>query len=258
MEKEKIKSEDNDKKIERYIKIFFIIGFILILFNQFQLMSIQNSNNNLQTIGATSVAIVEASEVIPKGTPEIYGKELGVNYNDVSPNNPALADKTIAVLGNLDRTIILEGINLDRYITITSQISCEYCCGAESIIVRKEDVNNLNKKIEEAINDGKITREQADKYRTTAGNAACGCAHSYAMRGLAKYLVSEHGNEFTNEEVLEELGKWKTLFFPSQMSSKAQALKQAGIEFNYINLASNKYRGIETSSSPSSGMVGGC
>ena len=65
------------------------------------------------------------------------------------------------------------------------------------------------------------------------------------MRGLAKYLLDRHANEFTNDEILEELGKWKVLFFPGIMQNKANVLKQKGIEFNYINLASNKYRGIE-------------
>ena len=60
-------------------------------------------------------------------------------------------------------------------------------------------------------------------------------------------------------KILEELGKWKTLFFPSQMTNKAKALQLSGIEFNYINLGSNKYRGIEaTVSGGDSGMVGGC
>ena len=41
------------------------------------------------------------------------------------------------------------------------------------------------------------------------------------------------------------------------MTQKAGVLKQKGIEFNYINLASNKYRGIEKGATGGS-MVGGC
>jgi len=116
-------------------------------------------------------------------------------------------------MSQFDRSINLQGEDLQRYIAVTSQISCEYCCGAESIIFDN-------------------------------GQAACGCAHSQAMRGLAKYVIKNHPTEFTNDEVLEELGKWKTLFFPGVMAQKAAVLKEKGIELNYINLASNKYRGI--------------
>ncbi len=177
---------------------------------------------------AIGIGVVSASEIIPPGVPAIYGKELGVNFDEVSPDNPQGANANIAVLSNLDKTIILTGSDLQRYIDIASQISCEYCCGAESIIFSN-------------------------------GQAACGCAHSYAMRGLAKYLIKEHGSEYTDDEILSELGKWKVLFFPDIHESKAAALKEKGIEINYINLASNKYRGIENGqSSGGSSMVGGC
>ncbi|MBI2100990.1 hypothetical protein HYT53_00070 [Candidatus Woesearchaeota archaeon] len=129
-------------------------------------------------------------DVIPKGMPAIYGKELGVSYDDVSPSNQQKA------------------------VAVASQISCEYCCGVDSII----------------FSDGK---------------AACGCEHSFAMRGLAKYIIKNHGSQYTNDAILEELGKWKTLFFPGPITKKAQVLKAKGIELNYINLASNKYRGAE-------------
>lgn len=177
--------------------------------------------------GSTSIASVAASEIIPTGTPKVYGSELKVSYDDVSTTNAKKADATISVLGNLDNSITLTGSDLQRYIKIASQISCEYCCGADSIIFK----------------DGK---------------AACGCAHSYAMRGLAKYLIKNHASEFTDDEILSELGKWKVLFFPGIHQTKAAVLKEQGIELNYINLASNKYRGIETGKQASGGMVGGC
>jgi len=68
----------------------------------------------------------------------------------------------------------------------------------------------------------------------------------------------KHGNEYSDDQILEELGKWKTLFFPGNIQAKAEILKQKGIELNYINLASNKYRGIEQGQSSSGAMVGGC
>ncbi|MBI5553632.1 MAG: hypothetical protein HY917_02715 [Candidatus Diapherotrites archaeon] len=172
-------------------------------------------------------------DVAPRGIPGIYGAELGVSFDDVSPNDPQKANATIAVLSQFDtedsgKFIELTGELEQRYIQIASRISCEYCCGAESIIFP----------------DGK---------------RACGCAHSYSMRGLAKYLLDRHAAEFTDDQILEELGKWKTLYFPGILAQKAQVLKEKGIELNYINLASNKYRGIEKGAPQGGGpMVGGC
>ena len=178
---------------------------------------------------ATGVGTVSAADIIPKGVPEIYGKELGLSYDDVSPSNPRLADATIDKLTGYE-DVELSGDLLQRYIKIGSSISCEYCCGAKAIIFSN-------------------------------GERACGCAHSYAMRGFAKYLLIEYGDEFTDEEILSELGKWKVLFFPGIHEEKAKILEANGIDSkNYINLASNLYRGIEKGqSSGSSGqMVGGC
>ncbi|MBI2279977.1 MAG: hypothetical protein HYU68_04730 [Bacteroidetes bacterium] len=239
---------------EKAVVVFLVIGLILAVFNQIQLFSMKMDKDITET--PTGLSIVKA-EVVPEGTPRVYGKELSVSYDDVSATNQRLADATINKLGDLDNKIKLTEEELERYVSIVSQISCEYCCGAQSIIVRQEDVDNMNAKIDAAIKEGQITEEEASQYRTKAGEPACGCAHSFAMRGLAKYLITEHGNEFTDDEILEELGKWKTLFFPGQMQQKAEALKENGIEFNYINLASNKYRGIEQGNS-GGGMVGGC
>lgn len=261
---------ENDKKssssIEKATIVFLALALAILAFNQFQLYSIKSVDaTNIQSQVSnqkvpTGLSIVEAS-VTPTGTPKIYGQELKVSYDDVSPNNPTLADQTIEKLSNLDRTITLQGNDLERYITIASEMSCEYCCGAQSIIVRKEDIEFMNQKIEAAIAAGQLTKEEAEKYRQKPGTAACGCAHSFAMRGLAKYLITKHGSEYTDDQILEEMGKWKTLFFPTPMQQKAAALEERGIEFNYINLASNRFRGIEKdtgSSGSSGGMVGGC
>jgi len=77
------------------------------------------------------------------------------------------------------------------------------------------------------------------------------------MRGLAKYLLEKHDKEYSDDQILEEMGKWKTLFFPGSISAKAVILKEKGVELNYINLASNKYRGIEQGAT-NGNMVGGC
>lgn len=178
------------------------------------------------TISGNTVNPGQFSSIIPKGVPVVYGKELQIAYDDVSATNSAKADSTINKLAKFDTSITLDGEKMQRYITIASSISCEYCCGAKSLIFEN-------------------------------GQAACGCAHSYAMRGLAKYLLQNHASEFTDLQILEEMGKWKVLFFPDIHMQKAQILQQKGIELNYVNLASNKYRGIEKGASGGS-MVGGC
>lgn len=216
-----------------YVLLALIVA--VLVFNQLALSGIAASITGTpiaQTQGAPVTAAVVSnggvqtfSDVIPKGIPAIYGQELGVSFDDVNANTPDKVEQTIAKLAALDQGITLQGAELQRYITIASQISCEYCCGAKSIIFEN-------------------------------GQPACGCAHSFAMRGVGKYLIQNHGSEYTDDGILEEMGKWKTLFFPAQLTEKADALKSKGIELNYVNLASNKYRGIEKGTG--GGMVGGC
>lgn len=203
-------------KIENLTIGVALITLVIIGYNAFQMSGLKLGKEQV-----TGNAVIENTpkqnfdtEILPKGIPAIYGNELGVSYDDISSSNQQRADTTIKKLGALDQQITLSGRDLERYISVAGQISCEYCCGVESIIFSN-------------------------------GKAACSCQHSFAMRGLAKYLIKNHGDEFTNDAILEELGKWKTLFFPAPMAKKAIVLREKGIELNYINLASNKYRGIE-------------
>src|SRR3989344_3850111 len=218
--------DKKEKNLDRATIALLAILILLVANNQVKL----NNMSEMSAAGfamATGVQTV-ATSIIPTGIPKIYGNELGAAYDDISPYDQQRADLTIRNLGYLDDATQLNEDQMKRYISIASKISCEYCCGAQSIIFSN-------------------------------GQAACGCAHSYAMRGLAKYLLTEHPNEFTDDEILEELGKWKTLFFPGQIQVKAQILSQQGVELNYINLASNKYRDIEKGAAGSGGsMVGGC
>ena len=210
---------DSSSNMSKLLIGILIIAVLVIGFNAYQLSSFSGSKANSVTGSATlSTTVVNsqpspAIDVTPKGIPAIYGTELGVSYGDVSAADPKKADATISKIGALDDQISLNAEQMTRYISIASKIGCEYCCGAESIIFSN-------------------------------GQAACGCAHSYAMRGLAKYLIKNHNGEYTDDQILEELGKWKTLFFPGEIAKKAAILKEKGIELNYINLASNKYRNL--------------
>lgn len=234
--KKKVKNKEGNYNL---IYALSLVLILLVAYNQIQISGISakayalNSGSNSASSANTAagnVALLSAEDVTPKGVPAVYGAELGVSYDDVSASTLQKADATIKILGNLDNSIDYSSLTVEqqtRYLDIGMNIACEYCCGATSLIFKN-------------------------------GQAACGCAHSYAMRGLAKYLLAKHESEFTNDQILEELGKWKVLFFPGVHAQKAAVLKSNGIELNYINLASNKYRGIEKGQTGGSSMVGGC
>lgn len=223
------------------LRLSFINGALEEMGSAIGVPAIQSASQASQNVGGGGNTLQQPQQqiaqnlpsVVPTGIPQTYGKELGISFDDVSPNDPEKADAAIRVLANFDQRVTLEGEQLERYINILFKmnkgVSCEYCCGAPAIIF-------------------------AD------GQSACGCAHSFAMRGLTKYLLTNHADEYTDEQIQEEVGKWKTLFFPGQLQLKAQVLKDQKIPFNYVNLASNKYRGIEQGkkSASGSGMVGGC
>ncbi|MEK6915484.1 MAG: hypothetical protein AABW89_03005 [Nanoarchaeota archaeon] len=229
MENENQTMKGGKKTNKETIVQYFIIAVlgVLLLYNGIRIYGGDSgiTGNAL----ATGIGTVSALDVLPKGVPAIYGSEIGISYEDVSASNPSLADATMAKLSAYE-DMQLNSEQMERYIKIGSSIACEYCCGAKTLVFSN-------------------------------GERACGCAHSYAMRGLAKYLLTEHP-DMTDLEILNELGKWKVLFFPGVHEKKAQVLDEKGIDYaDYVNLASNIYRGAENQASASGGnsqMVGGC
>ena len=181
-----MESENNFRKMkggktdtELYVQIGILAVLVLVI--AFNVGKIYGGSDSGASGLATGIGSVSASEIIPKGVPAVYGQELGVSYDDVSASNLRLAEETMRKLTAYEDADLNEE-QMQRYIRIGSSISCEYCCGADAIIFSN-------------------------------GQRACGCAHSYAMRGLAKYLLINHP-EMTDIEILNELGKWKVLFFP--------------------------------------------
>lgn len=196
-------------------KKILLLNFLLLLliiasvgYNQVVLAKIQNklgisilaSFNFSQTNTGVSLSgdsLQDAIKLsISQGVPEIYGQELGISFDGVQ--------QSINVLRQFDPTygkqkIVLAGDDLQRFINVGLRISCEYCCSAKSII-------------------------RAD------GAAACGCAHSQAMRGLSAYLIQNHGSEYTDDEILRELARWKGMYFPKQMIQKLASQLQ-GADF---------------------------
>ncbi len=226
-------------------KIIYGLMFVLVLLMGFNQMLISGMAGGAPATGGQSTSVSSAAPsvdlssadtqalvaaTIPTGTPD-YGASAGVSFD-----NPI---QSISVLSGYETSVTQSASEMQRYIGIAGQISCEYCCGAPSII-------------------------------DSRGQAACGCAHSSAMRGLGKWLIKNRPN-MSDNAILEELGKWKTLFFPKDSIKKALLLKANNIPFNYVNLQSNKYRNIaaptaaQSSQQQSAGnlgalpsQVGGC
>lgn len=143
-------------------------------------------------------AMTDATKiVISTGFPDIYGAELRVSFDAVQPS--------LDILKAYDPTygrnkIVLTGNALQRYIDVGMKIACEYCCGAKALIASN-------------------------------GQAACGCAHSQAMRGLLAYLITRHGDQYTNDQLLQEMARWKGMFFPKQMITKLTSQMQGSAPF---------------------------
>jgi len=218
------------------------LSVAVMAFNQLQIVDVQYGMSRYSALavapaasdsqgGASGASLQSlAAKVMPKGIPVVYGSELGVSYDD-----PV---KAMAVLGPMDDGNGMKDAAMNaRYVKIGSMMACEYCCGATTLVFPN-------------------------------GQAACGCQHSYVMRGLAKYLIEKHGSEFTDEQILAELGKWKALFFPKPVLTKALAFESAGKDAsNIVDLTSNKFQGFEktaTAQGPASSasslpsQVGGC
>lgn len=154
----------------------------------------ETSSEISKTIDKTSLSDEEAAQAflkfreiknafIPSGIPAVYGQELNISFDAVQEaiNKVRVFDPTY---GKGEKKINLIGADLERYIKIGSQTACQYCCGAKTL-VRKN------------------------------GEAACGCAHSAMMRGLAAYLIKNHP-ELSDEQILKELNTWKITYFPKQ------------------------------------------
>ncbi len=134
--------------------------------------------------------------LVPSGVPDVYGAELNVSFDSVQDaiNKVRVFGPTY---GQEPSKITLTGADLERYVDVGSRIACEYCCNVTTLV--RED-----------------------------GEAACGCAHSIMMRGLAAYLIQNHP-QVSDEEILEELNKWKATYFPKQtLSAKLQEMEAAG------------------------------
>ncbi len=210
--------------------VLLIVVMLLFVFNQYLLLTLTSgssySTSTSLTVGGDVQSIIDA--IIPHGVP-LYGSELGVSFED--PING------LNKLAALDRSVGFNSLTDEektRYLTnISPKATCEYCCGANSLSFSN-------------------------------GRPACGCSHSAAMRGLAFYLLSKHGDEYSDEQILAELARWKALWYPRDMVLKGMALAQENDgKINLADMAGrldrSKLKNVDQSVlSQLTGMVGGC
>ncbi len=229
--------------------LLIAIAAVVILFNQIQLFQLSNSLgvttpglafggtsttlktfsngdlssvniDELQSTAQVLAAVVPIDKIktaqdaldimVPRGQPE-WATELGINYDD-----------PVAALNFLHRKLypaIKQDVKTnspevwERYINLATKpvgISCEYCCGV-----------------------GPVTIDEN-------GELLCGCSHAPAIQAVALYLMKN--TDMTDVEILQEVIRWKTLWFPKNMVGLA--LQIAGGDTSVLEDVP--------------GMVGGC
>lgn len=168
-------------------------------------LSLSQTQTTQTSTGSSSSSapnVLSFEEFIPNGIPAVYGAGLGVTYD-----KPV---ESLEIMKYLDGDLYPNGTikfadltpeQQQDYILIGTSISCEFCCGAKAVT-------------------------------SPDGTPACGCAHSAAMRGLAMHILINHPGEMTNDEILQELTNWKTMFFPKQMYQRALGMQAAGQSSN--------------------------
>ncbi|MBI2658294.1 hypothetical protein HYX08_06410 [Candidatus Woesearchaeota archaeon] len=179
---------------------------VLILFNQMQISQASalvgfdsglklSTASTKQPVALTGDPTQDAiAVVIPRGTP-FYGEAFGISFDDPI--------RSLEIIAQLDPSYGRNKVQLsqeekERYIKIgtTPTMACEFCCGTTTLVFKD-------------------------------GRPACGCKHSWAMRGVAAYLIKNYP-DLSDEEIMKEIAKWKSLFFPKQMIQKYIQETQTG------------------------------
>ncbi|MBS3158127.1 hypothetical protein J4206_02475 [Candidatus Woesearchaeota archaeon] len=239
-------SERKKSKHDNFVVFALVIVAALVLFNQVQLYAINNMTsgttktssgsffsfsgsggkdlknvdvNSIQSTAQAIAAVFPVNDIktaddaiqmlIPTGTPE-YGEAMGVSFDEPVKSLDFMAGQ---LYRQADAQIKSDPEKWQRYINLASEprgVSCEYCCGVGPAGIDK------------------------------SGRSKCGCQHNPALLGLTEWLLMN--TEYTDAEILREVMKWKTLFFPKNMLDLA--LKISGGDTSVLE------------SLP--GMVGGC
>ncbi len=240
----------HNKSFENLMAAAIALTAILIIFNQIQLAAISSSLDSLTgaaskgsflsifgkgkgpdlskvdvySITSTAMAIAtlfpELKDIkneqdaiaimIPTGTPE-YSEALG----GISFDDPVTSMEYLAKLYyNLKPEIKEKNPEVwQRYLKLAAAptgISCEFCCG-----VGPQGIDSK-------------------------GELRCGCQHNPAVQALTMGLMKD--TDYSDAEVLREVMKWRTMFYPKNMVSLA--MEVAGTDPSQLK--------------DLPGMVGGC
>jgi len=129
------------------------------------------------------------NSVVPTGTPFYAQSGPGSDIiKGISFDDPIVSQKIWASLVGsqrfgFDKEIKLTQEEQARYDRIVSVFTCDYCCGSPSQVTR-------------IVN--------------------CGCGHSYAWKGMAKFFVKYYP-QYSDTEIAGEMTKWKGLWYPQGM-----------------------------------------
>jgi phosphoribosylcarboxyaminoimidazole (NCAIR) mutase len=237
------------KKDENIIFVALILAGILVIFNQVQISGITSSFDTVVSHtsgksiflggkgGAADLSGVDISAVtstpmavatvfpelqnmrdedeilnfmIPTGSPEYSELMGGITFDDPVTSMEYLA-KYYYTINEEVKQNNPEG--WQRYLSLAAApkgVSCEYCCG--------------------------VGPQGAD----ANGKSRCGCKHNPAVLALTLGLIQN--TDYSDAEILREVMKWKTMFFPKNMVGVA--LEVAGTDPSQLK--------------DLPGMVGGC
>jgi hypothetical protein len=148
--------------------------------------------------------------MIPTGTPECSEALGGITFDDPVTSLQYLAKWYYSLKEDVKQN---DPETWGRYLSLAAAprgISCEFCCG-----VGPQGI-------------------------TADGNLRCGCKHNPAAQAVALGLMKN--TDYSDAEVLKEVMRWKSIFFPRNMVGLA--MKVAGTDPSQLK------------SLP--GMVGGC
>lgn len=88
---------------------------------------------------------------------------------------------SLEVWGQYENTEIATDVS-DRYEKLISMFPCNFCCGSAT----------------------KVTF-----------NGNCGCAHAKAARGFFKYMLSQYGDTYSDDQLYGEAYRWQAIWYPS-------------------------------------------
>ncbi len=229
-----------DSKLFNVVMAALLVSAAVMAFNQYQLMKVAQlmGASALLGGGSATLANVDTSQLsstkqtiaavfpelknarseqdviavmLPSGTPE-YSQQLGgITFDDPVNSLNYLAKWYYVIKEEVKK----DPAKWQRYLNLAAAprgISCEFCCG-----VGPQGI-------------------------TSSGNLRCGCQHNPAAQAVALGLIQY--TDYSDAEILREVMKWKTTWFPRNMIAAA------------IEVAGKDPSQVQGESLP--GMVGGC